>query len=155
MLSGMEPTSAPSVHDPTSNPAAPPASEISKLSVRSCRINLHRPAPIAIRTAISLCLASPRATRRLARFAQAISSTNPTIDIRIIRGLPASCCRIGRPCDPVSSRIFLSRNCFFLSGDDFKSEASDCKTAEYSGAIPASAFGRLMPGFNLPSIASQ
>ena len=56
----------------------PPATASTRLSVSSCRISRPRPAPSAVRTAISRRRAAPRATSSPATFAQAISSTNPT-----------------------------------------------------------------------------
>ncbi len=48
------------------------------LSVSICRRTRVRLAPIAARIAISFCRAALRARRRLATFAQAMRSTNPT-----------------------------------------------------------------------------
>lgn len=59
-------------------PNAAPAVDSRTPSVSSCRINRPRPAPSAIRTADSRLRAEARASRRLARFAQTINSTNPT-----------------------------------------------------------------------------
>ena len=59
----------------TSTPSAPPASASTRLSVINWRTSRSRPAPMAALTASSLWRASPRASSRFARFAQAISST--------------------------------------------------------------------------------
>lgn len=61
----------------SSNPATPPITESSKLSVIHCRKIIHRPAPSARRTLISRCRAPTRASSRFARLAQASSNTNP------------------------------------------------------------------------------
>ena len=57
-------------------PAVAPAAAISRLSASSCRTILVREAPSARRTAISRSRTVARASIRLARFAQAISSTS-------------------------------------------------------------------------------
>ena len=61
------------------SPRAPPPSERRSVSVISCRSNRPRPAPSAVRTAISRCLVMARASRRLATFAHAISSTTAVV----------------------------------------------------------------------------
>ena len=61
-----------------SSPRAPPTSASTRLSVRSCRRRRERPAPIAVRSAISRSRVEARASRRLATLAQAISSTKAT-----------------------------------------------------------------------------
>ena len=62
-------------------PRAPPMSDSNTLSVSSWRTNWPRVAPSDNRTAISRCRMKPRAISRFATFAQAISSTRPTIAI--------------------------------------------------------------------------
>ena len=60
----------------------------------NCRSSRQRPAPSAVRTANSLCRDSARASSRLARFAQAMSSTNTTAPCRTktaVRALPTIC----------------------------------------------------------------
>ena len=57
-------------------PAAPPLSEMSRLSVRSCRTSRRRLAPIARRTAISRRRSVARARSRLARFTHASKRTS-------------------------------------------------------------------------------
>ena len=79
---GMLCTSTPDVHALTSRPASAPRIASTKLSARSCRITSLLEAPSARRIAISFCRPRPRATRRFATFAQAMSSTSPTIAIR-------------------------------------------------------------------------
>ena len=59
-------------------PTAAPQSESRTLSVMSCRTRRPRPAPSAVRTAISLSRAVARTSRRFATLAQAMSSTNAT-----------------------------------------------------------------------------
>jgi hypothetical protein len=66
---------------PSSSPSAPPISDSSRLSTSSWRISTKRLAPSAVRTASSRERSVPRASSRLARFAQPISSTTPTADI--------------------------------------------------------------------------
>ena len=58
---------------------APAATDNSALSVSSWRQRRQRPAPIDIRTAISLRRAAARASSRVATFTHAISSTSPPI----------------------------------------------------------------------------
>ena len=58
--------------------------------VKNCRAKRQRPAPNAIRTAISRCRAAPRASSRFATFAHAINSTRPTMPSRIRIGSLAS-----------------------------------------------------------------
>jgi hypothetical protein len=65
------------IHD-NARPAAPPGSASTTLSVRSSRARCRLLAPRAARTAISLARPMPRASNRLATFAQAISRTKAT-----------------------------------------------------------------------------
>ena len=58
--------------------SAPPASDSTRLSVTSCRARRDALAPIAARTVSSRCRATPRARKRFATLAHAISSTQPT-----------------------------------------------------------------------------
>src|SRR5204862_94247 len=67
-------------------PAPAPRGASSALSVRSWRTTRARPAPSAQRTAISRDRAAPRASRRFATLAQAISSTSRTAPIRTSSG---------------------------------------------------------------------
>ena len=62
-------------------PKIPPTIEISKLSVSSWRTMRPEPAPTAFRIANSLARIAPRASRRFARFAHAISKTKITAPI--------------------------------------------------------------------------
>ena len=64
-------------------PAAPPASATKVLSVSNCRTSRQRPAPKAVRTAISCCRPAARASNRFATLAQAMSSTNATAPAKI------------------------------------------------------------------------
>ena len=57
-------------------PRAPPMPANTRLSVIKWRTRRSRPAPIAVRTAISRRRSIARASRRFARLAQAISSTH-------------------------------------------------------------------------------
>ena len=69
----------------SSSPAIPPSAKSSVVSVSNCRTTLPRPAPIAVRTAISRRRTTPLASRTPARFAHAITSTTATIDISSVR----------------------------------------------------------------------
>src|SRR5882724_9258572 len=62
----------------SSTPSPPPIAASKMLSVSSCRRIRPWPAPRALRIANSCVRAIERASRRLATFTQAISSTNPT-----------------------------------------------------------------------------
>ena len=75
---------------------APPATDSSRFSVRSCFISRPRPAPAAARRASSFCLPTPATSSRLATFAQPMSRTKPTVPTRKVstRSVPpnsASC----------------------------------------------------------------
>ena len=59
-------------------PSRPPRSEIINASVRSCRMRRVRPAPMALRTAISLSRPAARVSNKFATLAHAISNTNAT-----------------------------------------------------------------------------
>ena len=73
----------------SANPAPAPASDSSRLSASNWRTSRPRPAPIETRTAISCDRLDARASRRLATFAHAISSTNPTIAISMAKKIAA------------------------------------------------------------------
>ena len=62
----------------SNSPSAPPAIDNRKLSVSNWRINRIRPAPSAVRIAISRSRVAARASKRLAMFTQAINRTKPT-----------------------------------------------------------------------------
>jgi hypothetical protein len=55
-----------------------PENEMSRLSVSNCRSSRNRPAPTAARIAISLCLATERASSRFPTLAYAMSRTKAT-----------------------------------------------------------------------------
>ena len=59
-------------------PSAPPSNESNMLSVNNCLINRTRPAPSAVRMAISFCREDARANSSVATLAQATSSTKLT-----------------------------------------------------------------------------
>ena len=67
----------------SNTPAAPPTSASKTPSVISCRIIRSLLAPNAWRTAISFSRAAARVNCKLATFAQAIKSKNPTAPNRI------------------------------------------------------------------------
>jgi hypothetical protein len=75
--SGIDATVASIHHTAISTPSAPPMSASTTLSASICRTRRQRPAPSAMRTAISRWRAVARASSRLATFAQAMSSTKP------------------------------------------------------------------------------
>ena len=60
----------------SATPAAPPASDNSRLSARNCRTRRSGPAPSAARVTISCVRAVVRARSRLATFAHAAASTS-------------------------------------------------------------------------------
>ena len=69
---------AASPHAATSNPATPPASATTRLSVSICCTTRERVAPTARRTDSSFWRPAARASSSVATFAQAISITNAT-----------------------------------------------------------------------------
>ena len=77
----IEATTQRAAQTPSTSPAAPPASETRKPSVRSWRRMRARPPPSDWRIAISVRRAAPRARNMLARLRQATSSTIPAIAI--------------------------------------------------------------------------
>ena len=75
------------IPDARSTPAAPPAVASRTLSVSNCRISVPRRAPMASRIATSFFRSAAWASRKLARFAQAISKISPTtVIIRVAAG---------------------------------------------------------------------
>ena len=70
------------VHTANRIPIVPPAAARTRLSTSNWRTSWLCEAPTDSRTAISFCRATARAINRLATFAQAISSTSPTMHIR-------------------------------------------------------------------------
>jgi hypothetical protein len=64
--------------DASRTPAAAPMSANTTLSIKSCRMILPFPAPSATRMPISLARLVERTSNRLATFAQAMRSTQPT-----------------------------------------------------------------------------
>ena len=90
-------------------PAAPPSSESSTLSVRSWRTIRPRPAPRLKRMASSFWRAVARAISRLATFAQATSSTSPTIPMSATSGVLTCVRRSESPLWPGSTSRCLAR----------------------------------------------
>ena len=78
-------------------PSAPPSAASTTLSVSNWRIRRLRSPPRAMRTAISGCRTAPRARRRFAMFAQAMSNTRPTMAISNHRGFSNRSRRNERP----------------------------------------------------------
>ena len=114
-------------------PPSPPAAAISRLSVSNWRTRRERLAPRAARTANSCSRVVALASIRLARFAQAISRTNPTAPSRISSACltsPTSCSRTGITFAPMP----------LLTGNSFS-------TSEATPDISACACGTVTPGF--------
>ncbi len=89
---------------PTSRPPNPPPNESNRLSVSSCVLICARLAPNATRTAISRRLPAARASRRFARFEQAISRTSTAAICNThnpIAASPANSSRIGTTAAPM------------------------------------------------------
>ena len=78
MLSGLVASRSLTPTAPAIKPTTPPTIDRTMLSVRNCRMSRARPAPSAVRTAISFRRDSALASNRLPTFAQAMSKTNPT-----------------------------------------------------------------------------
>ena len=76
-----------SAQNATARPASPPSADRERLSTKSWPMMRGRVAPIAKRTAISLLREEPRTSIRLARLAQAISSTAPVVAISTHKGV--------------------------------------------------------------------
>ena len=114
-------------HQASATPAAPPAVAMSRLSVKSWRISRVRFAPMARRTPISRCRASPRATSKPARLAHAITKTKPTMLIKTNRGSRAPSCKTNRPCAPLMSDSGFEMNRFKSSPESLSSLASDSR----------------------------
>ena len=75
--------SRPDAQFAATRPPAHPAADSSRLSTSSCRTMRPREAPTARRTAISRWRPAARTRSRPATFAHAMSSTSPTITIRM------------------------------------------------------------------------
>ena len=71
-------------------PTTAPVPASTRLSVSICRLRRTRPAPIAVRTAISRPRSDIRAKRRLVTFAQAISSRSPVAPNKMNNGARVS-----------------------------------------------------------------
>ena len=115
---GASATSASRTHTAMKTPNAPPSSAMKKLSTRSCRTIWPRLAPTATRMANSRARAAPRAANRLARFAQAMSNTNPTAPSsrpRFVRYFPTRFSRSG---------VTTAPTCALVAGYSFSSRAA-------------------------------
>ena len=127
----------------SSNPAAPPTSPSSALSVSNWRPMRHRLAPRAHRIAISLSRAAECASNRLATFAQAIKSTQPTAHKSTNKA-----CRIGatrRSCKPIT-----------LTPRSGSSTPGFCASMRLAvAASSAWACAMVLPGFNRAITASK
>ena len=71
-------------HAARTRPSAPPTKAMATFSTTSWRMMRRRPAPSAVRTAISFCRLMIRASCRLATLAAASSSTKAAVAIRMI-----------------------------------------------------------------------
>ena len=121
----------------SSNPAAEPSNDSSKVSASSWRINPPRAEPSAARNASSRCRAEFRTSNKFARFTQAISKIKPTA--------PISRNSMGRS-DParVSSNFFSTTLTPWSTG---------CAAANASATTvrSACACATVTPGFMRPS----
>ena len=116
-----------------------------RLSVSNCRTTRPLVAPSAARRPISFSRLAAWASRRLARFTQAIRSTRPTIPI-IIPPASAICVRLFTP-TAASARGVSATLRLALS---FGYALSRCVAMVFSDA---SAAATLTPSFNRPNIA--
>jgi len=82
-----------------------PADTSSKLSLRSCRNSALRPAPNASRSENSRCRVAFRAISSMTTLLRAISSTSPTMLIRMRNGLPYSSSYPGKPLTSCRLRV--------------------------------------------------
>ena len=114
-------------------PPNPPSSASVQLSVRSCRTMRACPAPIAIRTAISRCRASPRASSRLATLAHPISMNSTAAAISSAKGLAAA------PTVRSRSRFTFSTRSRFNAG-------KSCANVRLMAAISCCASAKDAPG---------
>ena len=122
----------------STTPPAPPASDSRTLSVANCQTSRHRPAPSAVRMAISLPSFAPLATRRLAIFEQATSNTQ--------RAAPP---RTQRPRRTGRSAIWSTNGTTLISSP--VSVAGSCRASlAETTFISALASSMDRPGFSLP-----
>ena len=127
----------------SSIPAIDPNPDKVRLSVRNCANTRARVAPSDERTATSLCRAVPFASSRLATFAQAIKSTNPTAPINSQRLRISSC---GTKSSLRSST--LAPHPVFDDGWSFAMRA-------VTRSMSACACFRVTPGFRRPITSNQ
>ena len=71
----------------SNSPAAPPATESTRLSINNWRSNCQREAPTARRTATSFCREMARAIIKLATLKQAINSTSATMHMSTVNAV--------------------------------------------------------------------
>src|ERR1039458_1695122 len=100
----------------TPSPARISTNEISRLSVNNWRPRRARPAPIAWRSASSGRRAAASASIKLARFAQAISSTSTTMHSSITSGRAKRPRSVENPMPPGSRVTALRSNARSLRG---------------------------------------
>ena len=129
----------------SATPAAPPITNSSAVSVRSCRTSRARPAPSVTRTAISRRRAVARASSTPATFAHAMTSTIDTSTINSPMNAAATPRRSAGSGD--ENATLHSRSAKNLSGC---SRARPRPIASSSAAACA----LLTPGFNRPPIIS-
>ena len=123
-------------------PSTPPRAPSSRPSVASWRTMRSRPAPMAARTASSCARARPRPSSRLARLAQAMSSTHSEA--------PQSATSSSRDWRGSSSRIAITA--MPLS----PSSAGNCRRwFAATTSMSARALASVAPGLSRPTVCSQ
>ena len=135
MLEGRKPRSESIPQTARTNPARPPKTPSSALSVSSRFTICQRPAPSAARMPISFWRESERARRRLATLTHATRSTHPAIAHNISRAGLVS------PTTAVRRGTRVTATCAFESGYCCRSEA-------LIASILACACPRETPGFS-------
>ena len=124
----------------SSRPAPPPNNASVRLSVRNWRNISQRPAPRAVRSAISSRREAARASSMWLTLAQAISSTKPTA--------PRSTSRAGRMSPTTFSRSERTCMSWLVPGNSRSSRL-------VMVAISAWACSRVTPGFNRANTRSE
>ena len=142
-------TSRALLHFAKSTPRAAPAATMTAVSTASRRVTRHREAPRARRTLNSRRRASARASIRLARLAQAISSTTATVAC-IARSGVSNRLRSGDR--PVAADTSVSGSSRKLSSS---AGAAAVRIPGCSVTSAALACSRLTPGFRRPMISSH
>ena len=102
----------------------PPAHERTRLSTSNWRTSRPREAPSDSRTAISRWRMKPRAMRRFATLAQAMSSTRPTMHIRTRSGVEKSLRSGEKPIAALTTSSWPFMNCSREYADQFLAAGS-------------------------------